>query len=361
MNVLGSWLGQFMSIGAIGIVIIIMLIWKGVKAYNNIKNRKRREEDGMNSEQTETIIENPIRGERDGESNIKSNEEENNEILDVDLITREMIYPIAAHAYDTLKAINVRGVVYETNMNLLLQTPEGERILEMIHGDKIQSMSKKGIHNIKLPEFAIGIEVSIHMNGSATGATKTIDSYTIKGKFRGENRNPKGYWKVAPFMGYDNPLWTGIRPYDLDSVMRAVEKASKIMKGEGEDAIGMETERTKEKIHTQENFIACLVHLTHTFERLSHAKGVKIGSLLMDLLNDSPGQIEKLRKVCWEATIMTRELDDLLISLGEEIQSAIKIAQKVKSNRTSHEAFWKAIKKAKIYVDALNEMIRPLL
>ena len=41
-------------------------------------------------------------------------------------------------------------------------------------------------------------------------------------------------------MDSDRPLWTGIRPYNLDGVLRAVEKASEIMKKEGEDAIGME-------------------------------------------------------------------------------------------------------------------------
>ena len=60
--------------------------------------------------------------------------------------------------------------------------------------------------------------------------------------------------------------------------------------------------------------------------------------------------------------MMTKELDFLLNSLGEEAQNAIKISQEMeRSNRIECEVFRETIKKAKGHADALNEMVTPLL
>ena len=361
MNILGSWLGQSMSIGTI-VIIVLMLIWWGVEKYKNNKFRKKKDEGDIPSKQTEATINDPIRDDRDEKSTTKSSGEENNGMLDVDLITREIISPIASHTSDKLKEINIKGVIYKMRIELLLQTPEGEEIREMISVNEAQSVSKKDLSSIKLPGTAIGIEVTMSMSGTATGATKTITLYNISGKFRGDNRNPDGYWKVAPYLDFDKPLWTGIRPYNLDGVLRAVEKASEVMKKEGEGAIDMKTENTEEKINTNKNFHGCLSDLTYTFQKLPYVENGNIGIFYIKILNDAPDRIGKLRKACWEASMMTKELDSLLNSIEEETQNAIRISQETeRSSRTECEPLREAIKKAKDHTDALNEMMTPLL
>ena len=357
MNVLGSWLGQFTSI-----VTGIVLVWMSVGVYRKIIDYKKNKKD-EDSKQEETIIKNSIRDDRNIKLNtdleqIAKKERKRYDVLDVDLIMREIIDPIAAHTYDRLKAIDVKGVIYEISIELWLQTPEGEKILITIHGDKAKSVSREGDDDLrKQPKWAIGIEIQIRMLGSAVGSTKTVDSYTIEGKFRGENRNLEGHWKVKPFLAMNKPLWTGIRPYNLDDVMRAVDKASEVMQRDGEEAIGIKTEKTEERIH----IMAHLGNLRHIFEKLSHIKNENLGSFAMMLLNDAPDQIEEVREVCWETITMTRELDHLLNLLGEETQNAVKTLQEMKNNgRTKDEAFWEIIKKAKEHADALDEMIRPL-
>ena len=364
MNILGSWLGQSMSIETIVIIVLmtIVLIWWGVGKYKNNKFSKKKSKGDKFSRQTGATIKNPIRDDRDVKSTTKSNREENNDGLDTDLITREIINPIATYTFDKLKEIKIKGVIYKMRIDLSLQTPEGEEVREIILVDEAQFSSKKGISGIKLPETAIGIEVEIYMRGSATGSTKTISSYKISGKFRGNNRNPDGYWKVAPYMDSDKPLWTGIHPYNLDSALRAVEKASDVMKKEGEDAIGMEVESAEEKINTSKYLRKCLSDLIYTFSDLSRIENGKIGNFYIEELNDAPDRIGKLRKACWEAAMMTEELDFLLKSLEEETQNAIKISQEMERNdKIEYEAFRETIKKAKGRADALNEMITPLL
>lgn len=362
MNILGSWLGQSIPIVSIVIIVIIVLIWWGVGKYKKNKFSKKKDVGDTFLRQTGATIKNPIRDDRDGRSTTKSNGEENNGRLDTDLITREIINPIATYTIDKLKEIDIKGVIYKIHIDLSLQTPEGEEVRKMILIDEAQSASKKGISGIKLPGTAIGIEVEIYMYGSATGSTKTISPYNVSGKFRGDNRNPDGYWKVAPYMDSDKPLWTGIRPYNLDSVLRAVEKASEVMKKEGEDAIGTEAENTEEKINTNKYIHGCLLDLEYAFPKLSNTKSNKIGDFYIEKLNDAPDRIGNLRKACWEAFMMTRELDSLINSLEEEIQNAIKISQEMeRSSRTEREAFQEIIKKSKSYTDALNEIITPLL
>lgn len=134
------------------------------------------------------------------------------------------------------------------------------------------------------------------------------------------------------------------------------------MKKEGEDTIDMKTENTEEKINTNQNLHGCLLDLTYIFSKLPHTESGKIGNFYMEELNNSPDRIMKLREACWEAAMMTKELDFLLNSLGEETQNAIKISQEMeRSSRTECEVLWEAIKKAKGHADALNEMITPLL
>ena len=364
MNILGSWLGQSMSIETIVIIVLmtIVLIWWGVGKYKNNQFSKKKNKGDKFPKQTGATIKNPIRDDRDVKATTKSNREENNRMLDVDLIIREIINPIATYTFDKLKEINIKGVIYKMHIDLSLQTPEGEEVREMILVDEAQSASKKGISGIKLSETAIGIEVEIYMRGSATGSTKTISSYEISGKFRGDNRNPDGYWKVAPNVGSDKPLWTGIRPYNLDSVLRAVEKASEVMKKEGEVAVDMEVESTEEKINTRKYLLKCLSYLTYTFSELSRIENGEISNFYIKKLNDAPDQIDKLRKACWEAVMMTEELDFLLKSLEEETQNAIEISQEMeRDDKIEYGAFRETIKKAKDRADALNEIINPLI
>ena len=85
-----------------------MLIWWGVGQYKNNKFSKKKDEGDTFSRQTGATIKNPIRYDRDGKSTTKSNGEENNEELDTDLITREIINPIATYTFDKLKEINIK-------------------------------------------------------------------------------------------------------------------------------------------------------------------------------------------------------------------------------------------------------------
>ena len=138
-------------------------------------------------------------------------------------------------------------------------------------------------------------------------------------------------------------------------------KVSEVMKKEGEDAIGMEAENTEEKINTSKNLRGYLEDSTYAFQKIYHIENSMIGSFYIERLNDAPDQIRKLRKACWEAAMMTKELDSLLNSLGEETQNAIKISQEMEGRIIEYEAFRETVKKAKAIADALNERIAPLL